>query len=86
MKSRESRQIIRELSIRYNLTMAQVEEIVKSPFEFQVDVMKHKCDKFNLVFPTVRIPGFGVFVFPDRSRRTLEKINKQKQDEITRTQ
>jgi hypothetical protein len=80
VKSRDSKKIIRELAQRYNLTMSQVEDIVRSPFEFQVHVMKTKCEKWNLVFPTVRIPGFGMFFFPDSSRKTLEEYNKKKQD------
>ena len=73
MKSKLSQTIIRTLATKYKLTPKQVENIVKSPFEFQSDVMINKCSKELMIFPTTRIRGFGVFTMPEAKRIKIYK-------------
>jgi hypothetical protein len=84
MKSIESKKIIRELSSKYKVTIEQVENIIRSPFLLQIKVMREKCNKEKLIFPTVKIPGWGMFYFPNSCRKTREE-KLRKQNEVIRT-
>jgi len=58
--------ILKELSIKYNLPIQVIEKIVRSPFKFTVDIMKEGN------FKPIRHPYLGVFaVKPGR----LDKLN-----------
>lgn len=77
MKSKFSQQLIKNIAISYNLPVKEIENIVKSQFEFQHDIQTNKCDKKLLYFPTTRIYGLGMFVVTEKQRSILyrNKIN-----------
>ena len=79
MKSKFSQQLIRDLAAKYRLTPKQIEDIVRSPFVFQHDVQKNRCDRHLLIYPNVRIPNFGMFLVVDIIK---EKLFKNKQNGI----
>ena len=71
MRSKFSQQLIREIASKYKLTAKQVEDIVKSPFSFQHDVQRYRCNKQLMIYPTVRIPYFGLFLVTERMKNKL---------------
>lgn len=77
MKSKLSQTIIRTIANKYKLSHQQVEDIIKSPFEFQHDVMTNQCNKELMIFPTTRIRGFGIFAITDNKKKKLYAL-KQK--------
>ena len=60
------------------LNIVDIERIVNSPFELQVEVMKQKCSREEYMFPSVRIPSFGIFHSPEWKKKQFKKINDKK--------
>ena len=71
MRSRRTRQLIREIAQKEGLTIKQVDEIVFSFFRFTSKAMG-EGDRQNLEFDQIRLLKFGVFkVKPGRRNREL---------------
>ena len=61
MNHLETRQIIRVLSQKYNLTVQQVEDIIGVVPEFIMTTSRQEVDKLEGHYPTFRVPGWGTF-------------------------
>ncbi len=59
------------------LTLIEVERILKAPYEFQAMIMKTKCNREELDFPTVRVPFWGLFHCADYTKDRLKRLNKR---------
>lgn len=68
----EKKKIIKELAIKYNLTMQQIEDIIDAPFKFQAYIMKNKFSVDKKEFPTVMIPNFGRFYVSEYKQNKLK--------------
>jgi len=79
MNSRRSRNIIREIAEKEDLSVKQVNEITGSFFSFTAQQMS-KGDRKSLIFDTIRLFKFGVFRVKEGRKRYLkpedEKSNK----------
>ena len=64
MRTSYSNNIIAKLSAKYGLPKGVITKIVESPLLLLRRVMSKECDKVNSIFPTVRIPMFGIFYVP----------------------
>lgn len=68
----------KQLAKKYNLTLAQVEEIISSQSAFVSEVMSKKADRSNYKFPSVRVPGLGVFYCPDYLVKKFKELDGKK--------
>ena len=78
MRNLELKKLMKLFAKKEGLNIIDIERIVNSPFEFQVEVMKDKCNREELIFPSVRIPSFGIFYSPDWKKEQFRKINEKK--------
>lgn len=73
MRTERSKKLIEEIAKKYNLTNKQIENIVNTYFLFLYKMLKEECDKKNDIFPSLRIPYFGIFHVPNKVREFLKK-------------
>lgn len=78
MRNPELKKLMKLFAKKESLNIVDIERIVNSPFELQVDVMKNKCDREELIFPSVRIPSFGIFYSPEWKKEQFRKVNNKK--------
>lgn len=74
MKSQKTKHIDQQIIKKYNITQEQLYDILTAPFDFQVNIMKGIMDPKNKVFPSVRIPNFGLFYVPQYIRDKQKNI------------
>ena len=79
MRSQKVREIIKNLSIKYNISIQEIEKIVSSPFKLQVKVMR-EGDRDTQDFKSVRIKNFGIFYSPDWLKEIWIRVNKQRKE------
>ncbi len=81
MRSKITRNIIRKIAEKENLTVKQVEEIVFSFFWFTSKRMS-EGDKYTRTYHSIRLLKFGIFKVKDGKRKKLiqrdEKFNRNK--------
>jgi len=58
------------------LLLPDVLNAINISFEFLTHVMKTKCDRKKLYFPSVRIPFWGIYYSPDWMKERIKKKNK----------
>lgn len=68
----------KQLAKKYNVNLGQIEEIISSQSAFIAEVMSRKADRENYKFPSVRVPGLGVFYCPDYLVRKFKEIDQKK--------
>jgi seryl-tRNA(Sec) selenium transferase len=68
----------KQLAKRFNIRVGQVEEIVASQGSFVVEVMSRKSDRATYKFPSVRVPGLGLFYCPDHVIKNFKKMDQEK--------
>lgn len=73
MKSQKTKHIDKVIKEKYKLTQDQLEAILTAPFDFQVQNMKGVLDMKNEVYPSIRIPNFGLFHVPNYIRDKYKK-------------
>ena len=74
MRNHELLKLIKEVAKREGLNIVDVERIVNSPFELQAYNMSNRCDREEIIFPSLRIPSFGIFYCPDWKKRQIQKF------------
>ncbi len=77
----QEEKVKRSLAKKYGLTLGQMDEIVKLQGRFVSDVIGAKADKGKLYFPSVRLPGFGVFYCSQKKLEYTIRQNKNKLNE-----
>lgn len=79
------KRLLKSVAKKRELSYRDVQRILAASFEFQAKVMKNKCDRENLEFPSVRVPYWGIFYCADYTRDRLNRLNKrQNGDDINR--
>ena len=73
--NREVKNLINSLAKEMNLNVEDVERAYEAPFALQAILMKYRCDREKLYFPSLRIPYFGIFYSPPWIKRKLKKKN-----------
>jgi hypothetical protein len=71
------RRLLKVVARNNKVNLVDVERVFKASFEFQAMVMKTKCDKEKLEFPSVRVPYWGLFHCTDYTRKRLTRLNKK---------
>ncbi len=56
----------RELAKKYDIGLTQLNEIITCQSMIVADVIGNKSDRETFTFPSVRLPGFGLFYAPER--------------------
>ena len=85
--NREVKALISSLAKEMNLSQEEIEKVYEAPFALMAIVMKHRCDREKLYFPSLRVPYFGIFYCPPWNKKRLQKMRdriKKKKDEIVR--
>lgn len=69
----------REIAKKYGILLGDMDEIILSQDLFVAEVIKNKADRENHIFPSVRLPGFGIFHAPEkRVKKFIEIENRGK--------
>ncbi len=76
------RNLVKLYAKEHDLTFQEVLDVINIPFEFLTHVMKTKCDRNTLYFPSVRIIYWGVFHSPEWMRERIKKRIKIKNETI----
>jgi len=61
MQQRRVKEIIKELALKYNMSIEDMTQICKAPLDFATHVIREKPNLDEGYFPSIRIQGFGVF-------------------------
>jgi hypothetical protein len=75
--NREVKSLITSLSKEMNLKIEDVERAYEAPFALQAILMKYRCDREKLYFPSLRVPYFGLFYCPEWHKKRLLKKNNE---------
>ena len=88
MKNPELKNLIKLIAKEEGLTMEDVKRIPNVGFEFQAHVMRNKCNREKLIFPSVRIPYWGIFFCREGTKERLARLNEKNKngpDALTKT-
>jgi len=69
--------VIKELSLKYNIPYDEIKSICMSPIEFVESVIHTKVIREELYYPTVRVTGFGVFYCKPGKKEYFRKLNER---------
>ncbi len=64
----------RELAKKYDIGLTQLNEIITCQSMVVADVIGNRSDRETLSFPSVRLPGFGLFYVPEKKLRVLRRV------------
>jgi len=79
------KRLLKAVAKKRELSYRDIQRILAASFEFQATVMKNKCDRENLEFPSVRVPYWGIFYCADYTKNRLKRLNKRHDgDDINR--
>lgn len=70
-----SKQLIKKLAKEYNLPEYKIRDVINSYFAFALYVLKYEVDFKKRKVPTVGIPFFGKFFFPEFQHKKLDKFD-----------
>jgi len=73
MRHEKTRQSIINVSNTHKIPRGEVLDIINSIFEFQVESMRNDTDGTKDIFPTLRIPYWGIFYVPKDLRKKLKE-------------
>lgn len=82
MRTKRTKDYIKEVAGKYNITYEQAEEIVESFFRFTAETMKEGNRK-TMEFPDIRIIKWGVFRVKEGRRKHFERLNNEKSNRDT---
>lgn len=71
--NRDLRQLARIYAKEKGLKLEDVLNAVNIPFEFFAHIMKDKCNRDKVYFPSVRIPYWGIYHSPEWMRKRFKK-------------
>ena len=75
MHSQISRKLIKKLAKENNIPEYKVKDVINSYFGFAAYVLKHEVDFSKRRVPTIGIPFFGKFYFPNFNKRKLKRYD-----------
>jgi hypothetical protein len=76
--NQEVKSLISSLAKEMNLNIEDVERVYEAPFALQAIIMKYRCDREKLYFPSLRIPYFLIFYCPPWNKERLQKRRDKK--------
>ena len=81
MQHLQTRQLIRELAKEFGLSIVEVTAILNSVPEFTKHIMVTEVDKEEGIYPTVRVPGWGIFYVPEGVKKNVKRaLEKRRQN------
>lgn len=80
MQQKRIKEILKQLAIKYNISVEEMNQICRSPLDFTALVIKDKSDLSEPYFPSVRITGFGVFYCSEGRRKFFKKLNEKQRN------
>lgn len=80
--NREVKSLISKVAKDLNLSVEDVTNAYNAPFDLQAIIMKYRCDREKLIFPSLRIPYFLIFYCPPWNKERLRKKLEEKEDEV----
>ena len=72
MQHLQTRQLIRELAKESGLSIVEVTTILNSVPEFTKHIMVTEVDKEEGIYPSIRIPGWGIFYVPEGVKKNVK--------------
>lgn len=72
MQHLQTRQLIRELAKEFRLSIVEVTAILNSVPEFTKHIMVTEVDKEEGIYPSIRIPGWGIFYVPEGVKKNVK--------------
>lgn len=67
----------KQLAEKYGITLGHMREIVSLQDKFVAETISKEVNRETGYFPSIRLPGFGIFYCPERKRKKLMEINKR---------
>jgi len=64
----------RDIASKYGISLGEMNEMILSQDLFLSEVIKNKADRKNLKFPSIRLPGFGIFFVPEKKIKKFREI------------
>ncbi len=64
----------RQLAKKYGINLGQMTEIIMLHDRFIATVISEKSNRDELYFPSVRLPGFGLFHVPEKKMKVLRRV------------
>ena len=64
----------RDIANKYGISLGEINEMIMSQDLFLSEVIKNKADRRNLKFPSIRLPGFGIFFVPEKKIKKLKEL------------
>lgn len=65
--------LLKTLAKKHGLTVGKVREAVRTQERFVGHVLKNEVKREEGVFPSIRLPGFGLFYCPEKRKEILKK-------------
>ncbi len=65
----------RQLAKKYGINLGQVREAVRLQEKFVAHVLTNEVDRKEGYFPSVRLPGLGLFYCPETKKQKLKELN-----------
>lgn len=75
--NREVKVLLKKIAKDKGLKFSDIEKAFEAPFKLQAEIMRNRCKRSILYFPSLRIPYFGIFYCPPWHKKRLEKIKKK---------
>lgn len=74
----EEDKLKKALAKKFGISIAKTREVISLQDKFVAHVISQEADRDLCNFPSVRLPGFGLFYCPDKVKKNFEKVNKKK--------
>lgn len=81
MQSKRTKDIIKALAYEFNMSEKEIYDIVKTPFDLLVTVIRNGVRE-TLDFPSVRIISFGTFYMSKKRREFFDKLNNKSNNKL----
>lgn len=82
MRTLKTQQTYKKLARKYNVSEKLISDIDHIQFELLAEIISKRTNKYEGVFPSIRLPAFGLFVIPHIIREKIKlKYPKKEEDE-----
>jgi len=86
MKHLKTKFLKKQIAEDEGLTLAEVDKIIDSHFEFVRHCMTNEVDRNTNYFPTIRLRNFGIFFCTEGRKKQMEKLNNRLKDGTVSTE
>ena len=70
----EENKLKKQIAKKYGVSVGQVYELINLQERFLAEAIGQKSDRSKLYFPSVRLPGFGVFYVSEVKLKKLREL------------